>query len=216
VSQRNSGYARQPNETYETPPWVVRVLLPFLPRRNCAFVWDPAGPGTQITDTLTAAGYNTALTSDDFMAKTECPHDRVNVIVCNPPWGAGGRLACQFIKHALALVPLVAMLLRIDFDSGRTRVHLFRDHEYFAGKVVLLNRVVWFEREGAPGPSENHSWFIWDRRHHGPPTIRYATKQDQEMQRMPRRKRRDGCGVHWADPPSSLCPGCEAYEEHYR
>ena len=24
----------------------------------------------------------------------------------------------------------------------------------------------------------------------------------------------DGCGVHLSDPPSRLCPGCEAYREH--
>jgi hypothetical protein len=29
-----------------------------------------------------------------------------------------------------------------------------------------------------------------------------------------RRKRCAGCGVNWADPPSSLCPGCQAYAEH--
>jgi rubrerythrin len=25
-----------------------------------------------------------------------------------------------------------------------------------------------------------------------------------------------GCGVHYADPPSELCPGCEAYRGHQR
>lgn len=24
----------------------------------------------------------------------------------------------------------------------------------------------------------------------------------------------EGCGVYRADPPSRLCPGCQAYEEH--
>lgn len=24
------------------------------------------------------------------------------------------------------------------------------------------------------------------------------------------------CGTHWADPPSTLCPGCEAYRDHTR
>ncbi len=27
-------------------------------------------------------------------------------------------------------------------------------------------------------------------------------------------KRCDDCGVNWADYPSKLCPGCEAYREH--
>ncbi len=31
---------------------------------------------------------------------------------------------------------------------------------------------------------------------------------------LPRRKRCVECGVNWSDPPSRLCPGCEAYREH--
>jgi hypothetical protein len=85
-------------------------------------------------------------------------------------------MACRFIAHALELVPVVAMLLRIDFDSGKTRAGLFRDCAAFAQKIVLLDRIVWFEREGAPGPSENHCWMIWNRRHRGPPTISYARR----------------------------------------
>jgi hypothetical protein len=29
-----------------------------------------------------------------------------------------------------------------------------------------------------------------------------------------RRRRCTECGQHWADPPSTLCPGCQAYVEH--
>ena len=29
-----------------------------------------------------------------------------------------------------------------------------------------------------------------------------------------RRKRCEECGINWADPPSRICPGCEAYREH--
>jgi hypothetical protein len=181
MSQRNSGYERQPDDAYETPHWVTRAVIQYLPRKDCAYAWDPAdGPGSQIAEALGAAGYEVAATRDDFLATIKPPHNRINVIVCNPPWGIGGRLACRFIEHALELVPLVAMLLRIDFDSAKTRVHLFRDHQDFAGKITLLNRITWFEPEGAPGPSENHAWFLWDRRHRGsPPTIRYAGRNDE-------------------------------------
>jgi hypothetical protein len=41
--------------------------------------------------------------------------------------------------------------------------------------------------------------------------VRYA--EDEE--RLIRRGRRCAdCGLHYADPPSRLCPGCEAYREH--
>jgi hypothetical protein len=105
MSKRISGYPRQLNETYETPP------LPF---------------------------------------------------------GTRGRLVCAFIEHALQLMPIVAMLLKVDCDSGKTRAYL--DCPAFAGKIILLNCIVRFERPGAKRPSDN----LWDRQHQDPPTIRYA------------------------------------------
>jgi tRNA G10 N-methylase Trm11 len=63
----------------------------------------------------------------------------VDAIVTNPPYG---RLATPFIRHALSLdVPIVAMLLRVDFDSAKTRRDLFADCPYFAGKITLLDRI---------------------------------------------------------------------------
>jgi hypothetical protein len=80
----------------------------------------------------------------------------------------------RFIEHALELqIPRIAMLLRVDFDSAITRQHLFRHCKYFAGKVVLLNWIKWFE--GPSSPSDNHSWFVWSCGHVGPPTITYVT-----------------------------------------
>jgi hypothetical protein len=43
-------------------------------------------------------------------------------------------------KQADAL-PVVTMLLRIDFDSGKTRTNLFRDCQAFDRKIVLLDRI---------------------------------------------------------------------------
>jgi len=60
--------------------------------------------------------------------------------------------------------------------SAITRQHLFRHCEYFAGKVVLLNRIKWFE--GPSSPSDNHSWFFWSCGHVGPPTITYVTRAE--------------------------------------
>jgi hypothetical protein len=48
------------------------------------------------------------------------------------------------------------MLLRVDFDSGKTRTPPFRDCPAFAEKVVLLDRIMWFP--GTVGPSMNHAW----------------------------------------------------------
>jgi hypothetical protein len=162
MSQRQSGYPRQLNETYETPSWVVQVVARYL-RRYC-LIWAPADEeSSRLVRTLRGEDFHVFATADDFLARNSLPYPGVYAIVTNPPFGKGGKLACQFIAHALELkVPVVAMLLRIDFDSGKTRTNLFRDCQAFAHKIVLLDRIVWFPREGKPGPSENHAWFIWN------------------------------------------------------
>jgi hypothetical protein len=117
-------------------------------------------------------GFKVVATNHDFLQSTP-PHEGIDCICTNP---LGGRLACKFIAHAIALVPVAAMLLRVDFDSGKTRTHLFRDCESFAAKIVLLDRIMWFE--GDVGPSSNHAWMVWDQRHRGAPTMSYAGRQE--------------------------------------
>lgn len=168
-----------PRETYETPAPVTRVVIPYFRERCCEDLWDPAnGPSSKIANTLRTEGFHVTATRDDFLRKTARPDAAILGVVTSPPYGHSGRLACAFIEHALKLVPIVAMLLRVDFDSGKTRVHLFRDCYAFTGKIVLLDRIIFFERDdGTPeAPSDNHAWFTWDQRRveRRPPTISYA------------------------------------------
>src|SRR6516225_2312233 len=139
MSQRRSGYARQRDEEYFTPAWVARVLAPFLRQSGAVHPWDPAAGAGNLVRTLSDEGFQVTGTTDDFLAKSSAPPN-VDATVTNPPFGTGGRLACKFIEHALELTPIVGMLLRIDFDSGVTRTHLFRDNLIFE-KIVLLHRV---------------------------------------------------------------------------
>jgi hypothetical protein len=91
-------------------------------------------------------------------------------------------------EHALELVPVVAMLLRVDFDSGVTRRHLFEHCPAFALKLVLLDRIVWFESPGKQArPSDNHAWFLWDKQHRGKPIIAYAHPRDLTVESTPPR-----------------------------
>ena len=100
-----------------------------------------------------------------------------DAVVSNRPYGRSGKTAQQFMERALEFAKprqgAVAMLLKVDFDSGKTRSHLFAYCPAFIGKIVLTKRIVWFEPAIAQ-PSENHSWHIWSWRHSGPPTIAYA------------------------------------------
>jgi len=42
----------------------------------------------------------------------------------------------------------------------------------------------------------------------------WRAAQIAQAVREHRRRRCEDCGKNWADPPSKLCPGCEAYREH--
>jgi hypothetical protein len=176
MSQRVSGYVRQPDDAYETPPWVTCAIIPHL-RGRCQHIWTPADDcRSKLARVLREAGFRVTATNADFLSMS-LPSKGIDAICTNPPYGTGGRLAHRFIAHALELTPVVAMLLRVDFDSGKTRVGLFRDNPAFAAKLVLLDRITWFERAGAAGPSENHAWYMFHVEHRGPPTISYAGRR---------------------------------------
>ena len=176
MAQRASGYARKPDEEYETPAWVTRAIVPFL-KKHCLHIWEPAnGSRCLMARELRQAGFRVYVTDGDFLTKARLPDPRCSAVVTNPPYGRCGRLACRFIEHAIELVPVVCLLLRTDFDSGITRISLFRDCKSFSTKIVLLNRIKWFP--GESGPSDNHAWFLWRRNHRGPPIIRYAQRDD--------------------------------------
>jgi hypothetical protein len=78
--------------------------------------------------------------------------------------------------HWALKVPRVAMLLRNDFDSAITRQHLFRHEPRFAFKLILLNRIKWFD--GPSSPSDNHAWFVFFQDNTELPTIRYVSKDE--------------------------------------
>jgi hypothetical protein len=195
MSQVSSGYERKEHDLYPTPAWVTEVLIAHI-ERSCELRYGgvhecAAGEG-MMADVLDAVpGMRPTYRSDirhcagldlvgDFLTLDRSP--RPNIIT-NPPFGQRGALAEQFIEHALRLtedsVGMVAMLLRVDFDSAKTRRHLFGDNPAWSKKLVLTSRIKWFDMPPEPGkkkagPSENHAWYIWDWKHEGPATIAYG------------------------------------------
>jgi hypothetical protein len=169
VSQRVSGYARVANDRYETPEWVTRALIPHIPS-SILTIFDPACASGKILKTIAAVGKANCIGRDlsdgyDFLVDNTYRE----AIVTNPPYAQ----AEYFIAKAIANASYVAMLLRTDYDHAKTRQYLFKEHPWFAKKIALTKRIVWFERKGA-APSFNHSWFVWNKHHYGPPTLCYA------------------------------------------
>lgn len=189
MSQGSSGYERIEGDAYYTPAWVTEALFSV---EVFGMVWDPACGAGHIVDVARRLGRG-AYGSDiakvkplpdlallfgeadhphagDFLKHTE---DQDCDLITNPPYGKGGRLAVQFIRHALTITQKnrrkVAMLLRVDFDSASTRRHIFGDHPAFAAKYTLTKRIRWANLrqvddtgKPTPGPTDNHAWYVWD------------------------------------------------------
>lgn len=175
-----SQYDRIEHEKYFTPPWVVDALFSV---ERFSKVWDTAAGAGNILD---AVPFGVECRGSDI--EPDAPHivhlDFFAVtdgegfdFVGNPPYGKQSALAVRFIERSLDLTQpyggKVAMLLKVGFDSASGRNHLFRDHPAFAAEHRLTRRIRWtnFEQKVA-GPTENHSWFVWDWRKRGGPAVK--------------------------------------------
>lgn len=199
-----SGYERRDREHYPTPPWpVIRGLAPLVKIKG-AVCWECAcGDGAMVRALLDAGAKKVHATDVlpenydkqgglfddkplpkpgefDFLSDTKRIPPRTAVIITNPPYGERGALAVKFAERGLWHVRnnrvALALLLSVDFDSARTRKHLFGDCPEFDAKIVLTERINWFQPEpGKGGSTENHAWYVWApthvRRH---PVLLYA------------------------------------------
>src|SRR5678816_622452 len=141
MSQRDSGYARLPDDLYETPAWVTMALKPHM--IGTRYIWEPAcGQGSMAKALAKWSDVRVRATDKakgiDFLTVSHCHYD---AIITNPPYSH----AEAFIAHALKLTKphngRVAMLLRIDYDSARSRIRLFGKCRAFAKKLVLTSRI---------------------------------------------------------------------------
>jgi methylase of polypeptide subunit release factors len=116
----------------------------------------------------------------DFINSTLLAPAPFDAIITNPPYGSGNRMAVNFTRVALSVCNgWVAMLLTAKFDWGSTRVDMFRDCARFHKKIVLIDRLRFFDGPDAIDGTEDHAWFIWrpadhvDTLAHVPPVIAY-------------------------------------------
>jgi hypothetical protein len=190
MGKHEAGYARVERDLYPTPPWVVAALAEHVDLRGLT-VWEPACGDGRMVAALRRAGCARVYATDiadrgnqdaalDFLSAQ--PPERFHAIITNPPFGSGGRLATAFIEAGLTRSEpggLLALLLPCDFDSAKTRACHFGDCSHFVGKIVLRERIVWFQRQDGvrEAPKENSAWYLWQRsllRIRRPPIILYA------------------------------------------
>jgi len=173
-------YADRGNDHYTTSPGATRALLLAepVPKR----IWEPcAGTGTIVTELRTAgreviatdiAHYGFPLTTPDvdFLLERQAPA-RCEAIICNAPY----RHAPAFVRHAMALVPFTAMLLRLAFLESASRTDVLEGGQ-LAHVLVFRKRLPMMHRHNWAGKRASNSiafaWFVWRRDWIGNPQIK--------------------------------------------
>jgi hypothetical protein len=164
-------------DLYETPPCATIALMraDLLPR--CIF--EPAAGRGSIANVLRSRGHR-VVASDvvdygnldfiaDFLTVPTVPAG-CGCILTNPPF----QIVNKFIAHALDLSPRVIILARLALleSVARTEILEYRD---LARIHIFRNRLPFMHRDGWSGRRASSSiafaWYIWDRDHHGLPTI---------------------------------------------
>ena len=204
MSRRRSGYERKPRDFYSTPAWVTEELM-----KNVALppvVLEPACGDGAISRVLTAAGVHRvvctdiepgpsvdAITSDFLTVGYGITDDdrEIGGIVTNPPFGLADDFVELSIQRMRRGAGMVAMLLPADWDHAAKRWHLFGGCPQFARKVILTKRIRWMEGtadDKGKQPMNNHAWYIWDWRHHGPAACVYMRPQKPDQRARGRAK----------------------------
>jgi hypothetical protein len=176
IGASRAALAVRKDDLYETPPDAVRTLLRVepLPHR----IWEPAagrgaiareliGHDVVRTDLVAYEGADPGIQSGiDFLMERAAPAG-VSAIVTNPPF----KLADEFVRHGLTLVPTVIVLLRLMALEGAGRSDLIDHHliRVWAG----IERLPMMHREGWEGPKLGNSgapfaWFVFSA-HRRPP-----------------------------------------------
>jgi hypothetical protein len=188
MGKHETSYMRVERDGYPTPAWCARALAEHVHLEGLR-IWEPAAGSGHLARGLETVGAR-VFVSDierhprfDFLTSGLPGGLRhFDGIVTNPPWGQGNRLAVAFIEAGLHRIAsyggFLALLLPTDFDSARTRVHLFLDTRFLA-RISLTSRPVWFERTDGvkAAPKENCCWYVWARqvlRSPPPPVARHS------------------------------------------
>jgi len=179
----SSGYERNRLDRYWTNPWMTRELVghPRISNEIHGFIWEPAAGRGDISRELTRSGYaghSSDLDMSEFDYSIGSGHegsflDEVKVpyvngvscgsIITNPPYNTPRGIAADFVRHGLKFlnddyesdVTFMAMLLRSEFRSAKTRDDMFGHCQHYLGELVLTTRPRW--DYGEPNAPEHAS-----------------------------------------------------------
>ncbi len=190
----SSGYERNRLDRYWTHPWMTDELFKVraISRGMIGPVWECAAGRGDMSRAIVANGqdvYSTDIDMSEFDTTIGPGHERsfldesglptVNDIPCrsiitNPPYNEPWRgISNDFIRHGLSFFNVgavfMAMLMRSEYKSGKTRRDMFGECPHYFGELVLTTRPRWdYGDPDAPetaAPRHNFSWFVWRKNH---------------------------------------------------
>jgi hypothetical protein len=169
-----SGYERNRLDRYWTNPWMTEELRKQvkLPRP----IWEPAAGRGDMSRALGGLVYSSDIDISEFDT-SKVPvmpsGERCRAIITNPPYSEPRKgIADEFIRHGLDFfeddgIAFMALLLRSEFRSAKTRFDIFGGCPHYKGELVLTTRPRWdYGDPDAPenaSPRHNFSWFLWEK-----------------------------------------------------
>lgn len=167
----HSNYDRIEDDNYQTIDnrCTYGFLEHFQPAGLSIDVCSPDGSG--IINTLLECNFRAVGISDAFQNNVICEW-----IVTNPPYKR--KLVDEIINRQISRIENkevfgLACLLRNNFDCAKNRVSMFRDNEFYFGKIQLLFRP-WWSLERKAQPIHNYVWHIWTSNIVESPKIMYS------------------------------------------
>jgi predicted RNA methylase len=146
MGKHEASYARVERDNYPTPAWCARALAEHVHLIGLR-IWEPAAGAGHLARALGSLGARVFASDIDQHPDLDAQFDFLSAglpaglrqydgCATNPPWGKGNRLAVAFIEAGLRRIAshggFLALLLPTDFDSARTRLHLFHDPRFVA------------------------------------------------------------------------------------
>lgn len=171
MATRVSGYPRRPRDAYDTPEWVLDVLLEHWHPGEGA-IWEPAAgagnllrplrrhwPDVIATD---AEPRHPDIAREDFHLAVRSVD--VRTIITNPPYG---RELEPFARRACDLMRMVggkvALLTPVGFPTTAGRADLCSTEAGLSHIIHITPRIRWI-KDSTGAPSADHHWLCWDFR----------------------------------------------------
>jgi hypothetical protein len=196
MGKHGTGYKRVERDFYPTPLRATKALLEHVDVCGKT-VWEFCCGERHMAEPLRVAGAE-VFCSDieskyadaifDYLSNGTPPISKYDGSITNPAYGYRCKLINPFIEAGLRRMGngFLILLLPVDCDSAQCRAHLFGSCSRFVGKIVLTERLVWFQDPFGKkaAPKENHAWYVWGNialRESQAPVLRYAPAEHQAV-----------------------------------